>query len=183
MDFSWVKELADAANQGEEAKKIRARREKEDRKVLAYATGPFVEKLYLVILTASDEFNKYVNYSHLKVEVTRVQKRIKSTAYADEPELAYPEESSYFTFSRNQWTYGIRGINGLVEFVEFPTAGGSLGFRLDEVNVNPSRKLTAELDPSKQQIIWRYRDDILDGRGIGNLCKEYFREFIERSNE
>lgn len=179
MDFSWVKELADRSNQLEGERLARERAEKEEQRQLQLATGPFVEKLHLLIATCGEEFNKFVHYQQLRVVTNRIQKRIKGTINPEDPELSYADEVTSFTFTRGDWTFGVRGARGAVEFVEFP-GGGS--FNLDETAVAPSRKMSAVLDSDSGVISWCLDGDTLDGQMIVSICKDYFREFIEKTN-
>lgn len=184
MDFSWVKGLADEANQKEEARQADLRQEKLDQRQLAFATVPFVEKLQLLITACAEEFNKYIQYQHLQVTTTRLQKRNKSIMYKEDPNLAYPEESGSFSFSRGNWTYAIRGSNGVVEFIEIASAGNTsaFGYKLDEININPSRRFIAHLDKRSNQVVWTCDDQVLDGSSIVLMCKDFFKEFIERTS-
>lgn len=183
MDFSWVKQLADNSNRVEQERREKKRRDTEQERQLALATSPFIDKLYLVLSTCVEEFNKHMNFSPGKVAVTRVQKRVKRTVNESDPELSYSEESTFFAFSRKDWTYGIRGCAGHVEFIEMPTTGGPLTVRLDEIGATPSRKLVGYLDEEAQQIGWKQDDRVVDGQGIMSICKDYFREFIERTDQ
>lgn len=184
MDFSWVKELAEQSNVLEEGRRAKDRAEKEDQRTVALATAPFVEKLYHLFNTCGDEFNKFVNYNQLRVTTTRVQKKVKGTINPEDPELSYPEEVAYFIFSRGDWTYGVRGGRGAVEFIEFPNAGGgpNLSLRLDETAVAPSRKLIATIDSATGQIVWSSEEGPVDGPAIVSICRDYFRDFIEKTN-
>lgn len=184
MDFSWVKNLADESNQKEVERQNADRRQKAEHRQEAVATTPLVEKLYLLISACSDEFNKYVQYQHLRVVLTRVSKRNHGTANADDPELAYAEEASYFTFARNGWTYAIRGHNGVVEFLELPSGTGSttLNYKIDEAAIAPIRKLVASFDGGSQQVVWKDNGQIIDGPRIISICQEYFVDFIQKTN-
>ena|GEM_PF-2107170 len=184
VDFSWVKNLADESNKKEVDRLNSERQEKSEHRQEAVATTPLVEKLYLLISACSDEFNKYVNYQHLRVSVTRVQKRSHGTANADDAELAYADEASYFTFARNSWTYAIRGQNGVVEFLELPsgTGGTILNYKIDEAAIAPNRKLMANFDKGSQQVVWKENGQIVDGPKIISICQEYFVDFIQKTN-
>ncbi len=181
MDFSWVKQLADQANQAELARQERDRRDREDKRLVALATVPFVEKLYLLINTCTDEFNKHCMFPNLRVMTSRLYKRQKTS---DLPE-SEPEEVAYFTFSRRGYMYGIRGVNGVVDFVEFPVTdgSGSLTLRLDELGVEPSRKFIAEMEREGRKVTWKMDGCVLDGPMIISVCQHYFSEFIGRTNE
>ncbi|SRR5579875_308196 len=183
MDFSWVKDLAEQSNQKELARRERLRRQSERDKQVALATAPFVEKLHLVVSACAEEFNKFIQFPELRVTAGRVQKRLQRTVNENDPELAYPEEATSFGFSRCDWTYGIRGCRGEVEFIEVPTSGGALSVRLDEVGATPSRKFVAHLDEDGQQIVWKQDGQVMDGQAIMTICRDYFREFIERTNK
>lgn len=184
MDFSWVKNLADESNQKEVDRLNADRRQKSEHRQEAVATTPLVEKLYLLISACSDEFNKYVNYQHLRVVLTRVQKRSHGTANADDPELAFAEEAAHFTFARNGWTHAIRGQNGIVEFLELPsgTGGSSLHYNIDEAAIAPIRKLVASFDGGSQQVVWKDNGQIIDGPKIISICQEHFVNFIQKTN-
>jgi hypothetical protein len=182
MDFSWVKDLADEANRVEKDRRDKQRRECERDKQLALATAPFVEKLHLVVSTCAEEFNKYVNYSRGKVLASRIQKRIRRTVNENDQELSYPEEATFFTFNRKDWTFGVRGCAGLVEFIEIPTTGESMSARLDELGATPSRKLEAYLDEATQRVGWKESGKVVDGQEIMTICKNYFKDFIEKTN-
>jgi hypothetical protein len=182
MDFSWVKDLAEQANKVEEDRRAQKRCETEREKQLAVSTAPFIEKLHLVVSTCAEEFNKYVHYNGGKVLTTRVQKRVKRTINEKDAELSYPEEATYFAITRKDWTYGIRGCAGQVEFIELPSGGEPLSVRLDEVGATPSRKLVAYVDETSQKIGWKQDDKVVDGQEIMSICRDYFRELIERTN-
>lgn len=184
VDFSWVKNLADESNQKEVDRQNAERRVKAEHRQEAVATTPLVEKLFLLISACSDEYNKYVKYQHLRVSVTRVQKRSHGTENAGDAELAYTDEASYFTFSRNSWTYAIRGHNGVVEFLELPsgTGGSMLNYKIDEAAIAPNRKLTATFDGGSQQVVWKDNGQIVDGPRIISICQEYFVDFIQKTN-
>jgi hypothetical protein len=180
VDFSWVKDLADEANKVESERRQKQRRDTECEKQVAMATAPFVEKLHLVISTCAEEFNKYIDNQRGKVLATRVQKRVKRTVNEKDAELSYPEEATYFSFTRKDWTFGIRGCAGHVEFIELPTSE-PLSVRIDEVGSSAARTLDAYLDESTQQIGWKEDGHVMDGQAIMSLCREYFKEFIERT--
>lgn len=184
MDFSWVRNLADESNQKEVERLNAERRQKAEHRQEAVATTPLVEKLFLLISACSDEFNKYVNYQHLRVTLGRVQKRSHGTANADDPELAYADEASYFTFARNGWTYAIRGHNGVVEFLELPsgTGGSVLNFNIFEAAIAPNRKLVATFDQASKQVVWKDNGQIVDGPKIISICQEYFVDFVQKTN-
>jgi hypothetical protein len=184
LDLSWVKALAEQSNRQQEERAAEERRQKEEDRQIALATIPFIEKLHLLLTTCAEEFNKYVQYSNLRVVTTRVQKRTRRTVNAEDSELTYSEEMCSFTFSRADWTYGVRGCKGVVEFLELPTSSGAggLGFRFDEAGATPSHKLVAIVDKPTQQILWMHNERIMDGEAIISLCKEYFKSFIERTN-
>lgn len=182
VDFSWVKDLAEQANQVETQRREQFRRENERARQLALATAPFVEKLHLVISTCADEFNKYIQSAKGKVAASRVQKRVKRTVNEHDAELAYQEESSFFAFSRKDWVFGIRGCAGVVEFIEMPTSGEPLSVRLDEVGATPSHKLEAYVDEATNQIGWKQGATVVDGQAIMSVCRSYFKDFIERTN-
>ncbi len=184
MDFSWVKNLADESNQKEVDKRNAERQQKAEHRQEAVATTPLVEKLFLLISACTEEFNKHVNYQHLRVTINRVQKRTHGTANAEDPELAYADEASYFTFTRNGWTYAIRGHNGVVEFLELPTGtgGSSLNYNIYEAAIAPNRKMVASFDGGSKQVVWKENGQIIDGQRIISICQEYFVDFIQKTN-
>ncbi len=184
MDLSWVRALAEQSNVKQEERAAEQVRQKEEERQVALSTAPFVEKLHLLIATCAEEFNKYIQYQGLRVATTRVQKRVKRTCNAENPALTYDEEISSFTFARGDWTFGVRGVNGAVEFLELPSkmGGGGLEFRFEEAGTTPSHKLVAVLDKPTQQILWMYNERIMDGEAIISLCREYFMVFIQRTN-
>lgn len=184
MDFSWVKELAEKDNFKEVEKYRKERRDKEEKRNLALSTVPLVEKICLILTTCAEEFNKYAEYPHLKITTTRLQRRIRSVINEDDPELKYEEETASFTFGRNHWVFGIRGANGVIEFLELPGATDSsqLNFKLDDAAVAASRKIVAKHDGSGTQIVWEDEGQSLNGEALLSLCKDYFREFIEKTN-
>jgi hypothetical protein len=184
VDFSWVKNLADESNQKEVERLSADRRQKAEHRQEAVATTPLVEKLFLLISACSDEFNKHVNYQHLRVALGRVQKRTHGTTNADDPELAYADEASYFTFARNGWTYAVRGHNGVVEFLELPTGtgGASLHYNIFEAAIAPNRKLVATFDQASRQVVWKENGQIVDGPRIISICQEYFVDFVQKTN-
>ena len=94
------------------------------------------------------------------------------------------KESGSFSFSRGNWTYAIRGSNGVVEFIEIASAGNTsaFGYKLDEININPSRRFIAHLDKRSNQVVWTCDDQVLDGSSIVLMCKDFFKEFIERTS-
>lgn len=181
MDFSWVKQLADQANQAELARQEKERREREDKRQSALATVPFVEKIYLLINTCTEEFNKHCMFPNLRVVTSRLYKRQKTS----EVPGSEPDEVAYFTFSRRGYMYGIRGVNGSVEFVEFPVTdgSGSLTIKLDELGIEPSRRFVADMDRETRKVTWKMGASVLDGPLIISLCQQYFSEFIGRTNE
>ena len=184
MDFSWVKQLAEQSNMTAELKFQKERADKTQQRQLALATTPFVEKLHRVLETCAEEFNKYIQYQHLRCYAGKLQKRAQGVANANDAQLTYQEESASFQLTRGDWIYGVRGTDGVVEFLELPTtAGSTFSIRLEETGVTPSRKLIASLEKETEQIVWLRDGQIMDGQAIVALCRDYFREFIERSNE
>ncbi|MBI4534409.1 MAG: hypothetical protein HY711_10740 [Candidatus Melainabacteria bacterium] len=184
MDLSWIKELAERANEQALVREKQQQRDMEIQHHLAAATGPFVDKLFVMLAACAEEFNKYVRDPDLKVVVARVQKRTKSGSSSHGPEADYSEEISFFSFARKEWTFGVRGSNGLVEFLELPgrSGGWMLGYRMDEAAVSPSHVLAARFDEFSQHIVWLRDSHVMDGRDIIVLCQDYFKEFIERTN-
>jgi hypothetical protein len=182
MDFSWVKDLAEKDNQKVYDKKEQERVEKQRKQEQSVVTSPLVEKIYLLISTMTDEFNKYVQFGHLKIATTRIQKRQRNAGKSKSDEEQ--EEVSSFTFSRCNWLFGVRGHGGIIEFLELPgVEGGSMGFKFDEASVAPSYKLVAKHDDTGEQVMWTLDDKVMDGQAIVLLCKDYFRGFIEKTSE
>jgi hypothetical protein len=182
VDLNWVKELADQANEHELQRQKQERLLLADEKRLALQTGPLVEKLHILTQKCAEEFNKYVLYPHLKITVSRLQKRFLGTVNSNDPELSYPEERFYFHFTRLDWLFAIRGGKGQVEFLELPqTADGQLSISIDQVGASPSRILTASIEKESKQLIWQYQERILSGEDIAALGQEYIKEFIERT--
>jgi hypothetical protein len=187
VDFSWVKQLADQANQIEIDKQEGQRKKQEEERLGALATVPFIDKLYMLFQACSEEFNKHSMFPNLRVAVSRLNKKTKGS-YSD---LSIPsEEIAYFTFTRRNWMYGIRGINGIVDFCEFPVTEGasSLTMKLDELGLEASYQLIAKVqgdpqDVSKKTVVWTYNDEIMDGPKLISLCQHYFSEFITRTND
>lgn len=179
LDFSWVKQLADQSNQIEIARQDRDRRQKEDKKLTAVATVPFVEKLHVVIMGATDEYNKHCMFPHLRVTTGKLYKHSKT---GEEP-TAEPDEVAYFGFVRNGYLYGIRGINGIVEFIQMPVGDNSaLSLKLHELGVTALRTLQAQVDPETRKIRWTMDGAPMDGPGIVTLCQKFFIDLIEKTN-
>jgi hypothetical protein len=180
VDFSWVKQLAEQTNQLETHRQDRDRRAKEDSKTVALATNPFVEKLHLVINGATEEFNKHCIYPQLRVQTSKLYKHSKT---GPEP-TAEPDEVSYFTFYRKGYMYGIRGVNGIVEFVQVPVGDSlsSFSIKLHEMGVTPTKSMTAEIDPDTRKIRWKMDGVPLDGPQIVSMCQKFFVDFIEQTN-
>ena len=181
-EFSWLKDMAEDANVRQEQRREVDRKEKENQKKIAYATGGFVDQLHQFFSGCAIEFNRHVKYESLKMRCSRVVKRTKGTANPEIPDLSYPEESSSFTFSRRDWTFGIRGLTGLVEFLEMPTGDSSLSTNIDEVGMAPSRKLEGEYDEASDKVVWTHNGTRVNKDQIVALCREYLKEFIERTN-
>lgn len=179
MDFSWVKQLADQSNQVELARQEKERREKEDKKIAALATCPFVEKLHLVIAGATEEFNKHCMFPNKRVAPGKLYKHSKT----EESPVAEPDEVAYFGFIRCGYLYGIRGVNGTVEFIQMPVGDSSaLQLRLHELGVSPMRQMMAEVDPETRKIRWMMDGAPLDGPAIVSLCQKFFVDLIEKTN-
>ena len=181
MDFSWVRQLADQSNQQELARQERIRKEREDKKTVALATNPFVEKLHLVVNGASEEYNKHCMFGELRITTSKLYKHSKT----GEAPTAEPDEVSYFTFFRKGYMYGIRGVNGVVEFIEVPVGdiSSAMSIRLHEMGVTPSRQLLAELDGDSKKIRWSMGGIPMDGPAIISLCQKFFIELIQQTNE
>lgn len=179
LDFSWVKQLADQSNQAEMARQEKDRREKEDKKTVAMATVPFVEKLHLVIMGATEEFNKHCMFPHLRVQTARLYKHSRTHEAAD----ATPDEVAYFAFIRCGYMYGIRGENGSVEFIHMPVGDSSaLTMRLNELGITPLRKMDAVIDYESKKVRWVMDGTPMDGPSIVSLCQKFFIDLIERTN-
>jgi hypothetical protein len=173
-----VKQLAEQANQTEIARQERERREREDKKTVALATCPFVEKLHLVIAGATEQFNKHCMFPQLRVTASKLYKHSKT---GEEP-TAKPDEVAYFTFSRLGHMYGIRGINGVVEFVTIPVGDTTYNIKLHEMSVPAVKEMHAELEPDTRKIRWVTKGSPLDGPAIVSMCQKFFIELIERTN-
>jgi len=184
VDFSWVRQLAEQSNQHEIDKQDKERRRIEDERLKAFATVPFVDKMYMLFQACCEEFNKHSMFPELRITVSKITKKSRGV------ETPNPEEIAYFTFTRQSWMYGVRGINGVVEFVELPVTEGasSLNMKLDELGLDSSIKLVASIegdpmDMRKKQVIWTLRDEIMDGPKLITVCQNYFTEFVKRTNE
>lgn len=179
LDFSWVKQLADSSNQMEMARQERDRREKEDTKAVSLATNPFVEKLHLVITGATEEFNRHCMFPHLRVSTGKLYKHSRT----GEASTAEPDEVSYFAFVRCGYLYGIRGMNGAVEFLQMPVEDGTaLNLKLHEIGLTPSRRMVAQLEAETKKIRWIMDGQAMDGPAIVSLCQKFFVDLIERTN-
>lgn len=178
MDFSWVKQLADQANQIEMARQEKDRREKEDKKIAAVATNPFVEKLHLVIMGATEEYNKHCMFPHLRVSTGKLYKHSKT----GESPTAEPDEVAYFGFVRNGYLYGIRGVNGVIDFIQMPVGDNSaLSLKLHELGVTALRTLRAEVDAESRKVRWTMDGAAMDGPAIISLCQKFFIDLIEKT--
>lgn len=186
MDFSWVRQLAEESNQHEQIKQEQERIRQEEERLVALATVPFVEKLYMLIQAFCEEFNKYSIYPDLRISMSKLSKRSKAP-YPDDRYIK-PDEVAYFTFTRKSWMFGIRGSNGLVEFIEFPVTdgAGSLSLKLDELGADGVYTLNAKIeteDGQKKQVVWTYKDEVMDGPKLISLCQHYFGDFVKRTND
>lgn len=180
MDFSWVKQLADQSNQTEMARQEKDRRDREDKKSRAMATTPFIDKLFVVISGACEEFNRHCMFPHLRVQLSKPYKHSRTDA---EP-TAEPDEVAYFAFARCGYMYGIRGVNGLIEFISMPVGDNSaLSMRLHELGVSPLEKLEADLEPETKKVRWIHRGNYVDGPAIISLCQKFFVDMIETTNK
>lgn len=184
MDFSWVRQLAEQSNQYELDKQAQERQKKEEERMQANATVPFVDKLFMLFQACCEEFNKHSMFQELRVSVSRLTKKSKG------PDAPTPDEIAYFTFTRKSWMYGVRGINGVVEFVELPVTegAGSLNMKLDEIGCESKTKLLAKvegdpMDVKKKQVVWTLNDEIMDGPKLIGLCQNYFSDFVKRTND
>ena len=184
VDFSWVRQLAEQSNQHELDKQAKERQRQEEERLKAMATLPFVDKLFMLFQACCEEFNKHTMFAELRVTVSRITKKSKG------PDSQIPDEIAYFTFTRKSWMYGVRGINGTIEFVELPVTegAGSLNMKLDEIGVDSNTKLLAKVegdpqDVKKKQVVWTLNDEIMDGPKLIGLCQNYFSEFIRKTND
>ncbi|MBX9690302.1 MAG: hypothetical protein K2X27_26550 [Candidatus Obscuribacterales bacterium] len=187
MDFSWVRQLAEQSNQHELDRQEKERQRLEDEQLLALATVPFVEKFYMLFQAYCDEFNKHAIFPGLRVSIGRLSKRSKGPYEVGA--LSF-EEISYFTFTRKGWMYGIRGINGSIEFVKFPVSEGaaSLNMKLDEMGADVVYKLNGKIegeatDIKSKQVVWMLNDTPMPGPHLTDLCQRFFVDFVSRTNE
>jgi hypothetical protein len=179
LDFSWVKQLADQSNQTEMARQEKIRRDKEEKKLAAVATVPFVEKLFVVINGATEEFNKHCVFPHLRVQISRPYKHSRT----DDAATAEPDEIAYFAFTRCGYLYGIRGMNGVVEFIQMPVGDSSaLALKLHELGVSPMEKMEAQVEGDTKKVRWIHRGAPIDGPAIIALCQKFFVDLIEKTN-
>ena len=180
MDFSWVRQLAENSNQQELARQDKERRDKANKQTLGKATVPFVEKLFVVINGACEEFNKHCMFPELRITVSKLYKHSKTPP---EP-TAEPDEVAYFTFARMGYLFGIRGMNGTVEFLQLPV-GDTLNMatvKLHEMPIAANKSLIAELEPETQKIRWLQNGNPVDGAAIVSLCQQFFIDLIEQTN-
>ncbi len=184
MDFSWVRELAEQANQIEVDRQECERLKLEEERAIAAATIPFIEKLYMLLNTCTEEFNKHTHYPNLRVTMSRFQKKSRGAPYGSNDPNYVNEEIAYFTFTRRSWMFGVRGINGIVDFVEFPVTEGAsaLNMKLDELGIEGMYKLKGFLDRDNKQVLWTMHEQLLDGPKLILLCQEFFSNFIKRTN-
>lgn len=187
MELSWIKQLADDSNQAEATKQEDERRKKEEERLVAFATVPFVEKLFKLVQSWCEEFNKYSMYPELRVTVSRLTKKTRGPQFEGTGPL---DEVGYFTFTRKSWMFGIRGINGTVDFCQLPVTEGaaSLSMKLDELGVDSVYKLVAKVesdksDVQKKQVLWTLNDEVMDGPRLGLLCQHFFTDFVKRTND
>lgn len=179
LDFTWVRQLAEQANQLEMARQEKDRRDREDKRTAGVATVPFVEKLHIVISGAAEEFNKHCMFPHLRVSMGKIYKHSKT----DASPVAEPDEVAYFGFIRGAYLYGVRGVNGTVEFIQMPCDGPSaLNLRLHEIGVTANAVIQADVDFETRKVRW-FKDGVsLDGPAIIALCQKFFVDLIERTN-
>jgi hypothetical protein len=189
VDFSWVKQLADQSNQHELEKQEQERRKLENERLVALATVPFVEKLFKLLQACCEEFNKYCMYPELRVMMSRgVNKRARG-AYDNASSIL--DENAYFSFARRNSMYGIRGTNGIIEFVDdiqVSDAASSINLRLNEMSAGVIYKLVAKvegdpMDMSKKNVVWTLNDETMDGPMLITLCQHYFSGFIKRTDD
>jgi hypothetical protein len=179
VDFSWVKQLADQSNEKEQSRLEKDQRQREDQKTAAMATCPFVEKLHVVLSGATEEFNNLCHYPKLRINMSRLYRHSKS---APEPG-GEPDEVSYFSFQRLDYMYGVKGVNGLVEFIRVPVSDTlTVSIKLHELQVPAIHTLQAELDPESNKVRWMHDNQPVDGPAIISLCRKFFVDLIERTN-
>lgn len=180
MDFSFLKELAEQTNQKELSRQEKLRRDLEEKRQKALATVPFMEKVYTLLNACSEEFNTLCHFPHLRVQMSKLYKRQRS---GDSIETE-PDEVAYFTFNRVGYLFGIRGMNGAIEFVEIPITETttSITLKLDELGVSPSRRWEARIDQTTKGIAWYEDFQALDGARIQSECLAYFGRFLEQTN-
>ena len=189
MDFSWVRQLADESNSRELEKQEHERDRMENECLQSLATVPLVEKLFKLIQICSDEFNRHCMFPELRVLISRTITK-KSKGSLDSVHAAM-EEYAFFSFARRNSMYGIRGLNGVIEFVDdiqVSDVASSLNLRLDEMTVQVVYKLIAraEADPSdktSKHVVWTLNDETLDGPMIITLCQQYFSRFIKGTDD
>src|SRR5262249_15872092 len=132
------------------------------------------------INACSEEFNKHCMFPRLRVSASKLYKRSRTA----EESTAEPDEVAYFTFTRGGYMYAIRGMNGLVEFLEMPvTEGTNIAIKIDELGVSPSKSLQANLDGKSDQVVWSMNGQSLDGPQIITECQRYFCDFIAKSTQ
>lgn len=189
MELGWIKELADDSNQREIEKQEKERRLQEEERMRAMQTIPFVEKLYKLIQTWCEEFNKHMMFGDLRINLSRLTKRSRAP-YNEATPTGAIEEVAYFSFNRKQWMFGVRGTNGVVEFIEMPTTdgGSSFSMRLDELGLDSVYRLETRvdgdpMDMQKKNIVWTLKDGVMDGPKLGSLCQHFFSDFIKRTND
>jgi hypothetical protein len=179
LDFSWVKQLADQSNQVEIARQDKERRDKEDKKTAAMATAPFVEKLFVVISGATEEFNKHCMFPHLRVQIGKFYKHSRT----DESPTAEPDEVAHFGFVRRGFLYGVRGVNGAIEFIQMPVGDSSaLNLKLHELGVGATYRMEASVENATKKVRWLMDGAPLDGPAIVSLCQKFFVDLIQRTN-
>lgn len=183
MDLSWIKLLAEESNQSEISRQERLRREEEERKMVAAATPPFVEKMHRLIDTYAQEFNQHCMFPELRITVSKLQKRNRGATSGYSQANNPIDEVAYFTFTRTHWLFGVKGINGIIEFIEIPVTEGAaaMTYRLDEMGLAATKTLVATIDPDTDKPVWSLDGHTLDAPAIYSLCEWYFRDFIERT--
>lgn len=184
LDLSWIKLLAEETNQSEISRQERLRREEEERKMVAAATAPFVEKMHRLVDTYAQEFNQHCMFPELRITVSKLHKRNKRPASGSAQGYSPIDEVAYFTFTRTNWLFGVKGINGIIEFIELPVTEGaaSINYRLEEMGLVATKTLVATIDPDTDKPVWSLDGHALDAPAIYSLCEWYFRDFIERTS-
>jgi hypothetical protein len=189
VDFSWVRQLSDESNRHEFERLENERNRRENEYLVALATVPFVEKLFKLLQLCCEEFNKHCLFPELRVVVSRNVTKKSRGNYQNTQAPA--EESAFFTFARRHAMYGVRGMNGEIEFVDavaVTDVSSAMNMRLDEMSVSAVYKLVAKVEPdfgeeSEKTVLWTLDDVTMDGPRLIDLCRQYFCWFIKRTDD